>query len=78
VSGLDNPKGCPRLCPGQGKGVIATQEEPNVRERIKAGPGSSGISALLLLPSPTGRRFAISPAVRFERRSNTYGRPGLR
>ena len=26
--------------PEQGKGVITTQEEPNVRERIKAGPGS--------------------------------------
>jgi hypothetical protein len=32
----------------QGKGVITTQEEPEVREHIRAGPGSYGVPAFAL------------------------------
>ena len=43
----------------QGKGVVATQEEPNVRERIKPEPGSSRRASA---PYHERRREAFSEA----------------
>jgi hypothetical protein len=48
---------------------VTTQEEPNVRERIKAGPGSSGISALFV-PDFRESSFRTGGSIR----SRTNGR----
>jgi hypothetical protein len=46
----------------QGKGVVATQEEPNVREGIKTGPGHPSTRS----PGPpffcSASEFRIAPA----------------